>query len=446
MKICKIFIKKYQQFKNFDLDFTCPDTGLPLEKICFIGKNGTGKTTLLNLLKEALLGLEKGHLGQIDFLKIYIEGHFYYILQQEKLQIFKTDKEDSFWHFFIKNEKTGSKKFFQEIDNHKLSKNETQSLLNRIIFKNNSNQVVIHAPAESNQAYQKIEDVPSTNLNQALNLFQDFPFYHTIAAEHVHDFWKLLIFLIKKRENDFREFEKREENLDKTVRQVNREFDKTNPVILEKVGQIWNKILRSAGLEFDTEDASNPIQLNDNLKAYIRLISSKEKIEYHQLSTGIRNFIFKLGHLYALYFNRKIEAGFLLVDEPESSLFPDFLYDLIDTYFNITQNTQFFVATHHPIIAAQFQAYERFILTFNEDKFVEARKGLTPVGDDPNDILIQDFSIRNILGKEGIKSWERFIKLKTLIPLQQDKKVKKTMIEEFMKIGNAYNFAINEIS
>ncbi|WP_446405844.1 AAA family ATPase [Coleofasciculus sp. C1-SOL-03] len=63
--------------------------------------------------------------------------------------------------------------------------------------------------------------------------------------------------------------------------------------------------------------------------------------------------IFKLGHIKTLYFQRQIERGFLLVDEPENSLYPDLLYDLIEQYLSIIQNTQFFVATHNPIIAAQ---------------------------------------------------------------------------------------------
>ena len=50
MKICSIHIKGYQQFADTYLDFNNPKTGEPADKICFIGPNGTGKSTLLNLL------------------------------------------------------------------------------------------------------------------------------------------------------------------------------------------------------------------------------------------------------------------------------------------------------------------------------------------------------------------------------------------------------------
>nr|MBP7284499.1 AAA family ATPase [Leptospiraceae bacterium] len=46
MKICKVYIKGFQQFEDLELDFTNPKTGEPLDKICFIGRNGTGKSTI----------------------------------------------------------------------------------------------------------------------------------------------------------------------------------------------------------------------------------------------------------------------------------------------------------------------------------------------------------------------------------------------------------------
>ena len=271
-------------------------------------------------------------------------------------------------------------------------------------------------------------------------MFKFFPLGHLISGDTIKDFWTILIYHIKKRDEDFQNFQNQPENQDRTVRAVKAEFEKNNPSILEEIAKLWNKILDKAGLEFDYENAKNPIQLTDNLHAYIKLKSTGERIEYNQLSTGIRNFIFKLGHIYSLYFNRNIEKGFLFVDEPENSLFPDFLYDLVETYTNITENTQIGMATHNPIIAAQFESYKRFILEFGEDGYVYARRGITPIGDDPNDILIKDFGVRSILGKQGVEKWEEYIKLKTLIPLENDKNKKRQMMRKFMKIGNDYNF------
>lgn len=58
MKISKISIHNYQQFKDFTLDLTYPaghpKAGQALDKVCFIGQNGTGKTTILNVIQHML--------------------------------------------------------------------------------------------------------------------------------------------------------------------------------------------------------------------------------------------------------------------------------------------------------------------------------------------------------------------------------------------------------
>ena len=127
-------------------------------------------------------------------------------------------------------------------------------------------------------------------------------------------------------------------------------------------------------------------------------------------------------------------------------MYPDFLYDLIETYTELTQNTQFFVSTHSPIIAAQFEPFERFILDFDDNAKIVVRKGTIPVGDDPNDILSKDFYVRNLMGKEGVKKWERYIELKSLIQKEKDIETKSQLADEFIEIGNAYNFDLNAIS
>lgn len=56
MKLTRLRIRGFQQFQDVDLDFTDPETGEPLEAICFLGPNGTGKSTLLRALFELLRG------------------------------------------------------------------------------------------------------------------------------------------------------------------------------------------------------------------------------------------------------------------------------------------------------------------------------------------------------------------------------------------------------
>ena len=439
MKICKIIIKDFHQFKDFELDLTHPETGEPLEKVCFIGSNGTGKTKLLNTI-DHFFSAQTVNDVPLTYLKLQDETlsrSIWAVFTQENKAFFDENIEDyKGWEEEIY---TIIRKTYLEFQ-YALTSN---SSLDDYVIEDAINQLnptlAIFCPAELEKTVEFL-DVPQTNLNDSLKLFEQFPSNHIVSNETITDFWKTLIYHLKKRDNDFLEFQNLEENQNRRVREVKEMCDQQHPRILDSLAKLWDEILGKAGLEFDAAGASNPIQLTDNLKAYIKLKSTGERINYNDLSTGIRNFIFKVGHIYSLYFNRPIERGFLLVDEPENSLFPDFLYDLVDIYRRITHNTQIFMATHNPIIAAQFEPYERFVLEFDEQGYVRARRGTVPVGDDPNDILSKDFGVRSLLGKEGVKKWERYIELRTLIKLTENKEEKSRMLDEFMRIGNEYNF------
>nr|MCU0346781.1 ATP-binding protein [Saprospiraceae bacterium] len=449
MKISRLIIPDFQQFKDFDLDLTYPErherAGEPLDKVCFIGGNGTGKSTLLQGVYTQLSAPLNGAIPfwQKTAIKLKIDSNSYYWIPNAKMGLDASIEEGNSFRDVLNFLKHGL--FVNSISNY-LKDDVRAHFANQNA--ENERDFLIYCPSESQyNSYVNFNDVPPVSLDKSLSLFEKFPITNIVSNGTVEEFWKLLIYHLKKRENDFRTFESLPENQIKTVKEVRELFEKQHPDILKSLSDFWNKILAKAGLEFDYEGAKNPIQLTDNLQAYIRLKNSKEHIGYNQLSTGIRNFIFKLGHIFALYFNRNIESGFLLVDEPENSLFPDFLYGLVDTYVDTAKNTQIFMATHNPIIAAQFQPYERFILEFEEGTgHVKVRRGTTPVGDDPNDILIKDFGIRSILGREGVTKWERYIELKTLIPLEHDPAKKNSMIEEFMQIGSDYNFAADAVS
>ena len=55
MKLTNLTLKGYNQFKDVQIDLTYPDghskEGEPLDKVCIIGQSGSGKTSLLRLIK-----------------------------------------------------------------------------------------------------------------------------------------------------------------------------------------------------------------------------------------------------------------------------------------------------------------------------------------------------------------------------------------------------------
>ncbi len=454
MKIRKIWIKGYNQFKDIFIDFTHPETGEAVDKVCFIGGNGTGKSTLLRLIKEIFSGsiiqqcyaIEMNLSGRnAIFFNKFIQNGQNTTQDQLFLDASITEKENWFNYVLENDGEDVRKKFEKDIYGFELFINR----FNEMQLQNNVSDLLIYSPPEgTNSSYSDIKDVPETNVNFALGLFSRFPFYHNVSSDYVRSFWTILIYLIKQRQEEQEKFETTPENINKTKKDLIAEFDAKYPRILKKLAEVWDKILEDAGLYFNADEATNPIQLTDNLWAYIYTKETKIPIEYNQLSTGIRNFIFRIGHIYSLYFNREIKNGIVLIDEPENSLFPDFLYDLVETYQKVLvdkngdRNSQLFMATHSPIIAAQFEPYERIILEWDEPGSVKAHKGSAPVWDDPNDILKKDFGISNLMGKKGEMVWQEYLQMKKKFRNTADTDEKATLEKQITKLGGDYNFSV----
>ncbi len=449
MKIARIIIKGFQQFQDFDLDLTDPHTGQPLEKVCFIGRNGTGKSTLLRLICARLqvlltppLNARNGADTAKCLVGITTNDKKYWLagsLPGVGTALFGSIEESSLWPVLVSGVRP-------QRGMHGVTRGWSEYVAASLDVQLTQGDLLIDSPPDATSLLPAGRHLPDASVDRALKLLSDFPVFHEVSAEQVNSFWNVLIYHIKKREQDWQEYLQQPENRNKSVADVEAEFQKSHPEILVEIAQLWNRILATAGLEFDYQAAKKPVQLSDNLEAYIKVRKSGQRLEYNALSSGIRNFIFRLGHIFSLYFGREIRNGFLLLDEPENSLFPDFLYDLIDIYAQIVGNTQVFMATHNPIIAAQFRPEERVILEFDDSYHVKPRRGVTPEGDDPNDVLAKDFDVRSIYGPEGLKKWERFLELRRLVRQTSDSVRKRELIDEYMQIGNAYNFAADAIS
>lgn len=285
-----------------------------------------------------------------------------------------------------------------------------------------------------------MNDVPLTNLDAALQFLRSPSLKFVVGQENVAGFWQHLIALVKHREARLLEYSQKPANQERTVRQVREEFLEKNPDILKELTELWKPILGKAGLLFDFKEASIPIQLTDNLKAYIKLAADNSVIPYADLSTGIRSFLFRLGHLFTIFRFHPNKGGIVLIDEPENSLYPDFLFDLVGYYEQSAPGAQMFFATHSPIVAAQFKPEERFILEFDPDLGIKVRRGVTPEGDDPNDVLLKDFAVRTLYGTKGVESWKRFRELDLSIQTETDPQKRKAMLKEYLELGRTYNF------
>ena len=137
-------------------------------------------------------------------------------------------------------------------------------------------------------------------------------------------------------------------------------------------------------------------------------------------------------------FKLDTKDSIILIDEPERSLYPDLQMELIDYYRKLAPESQLIVATHSPFIAASFEPEERFILSFDEKGKVVVNRGTSPIGDDPNDMLHNDFGV-NYYNKYGQEKHAEYIDLKQKMYLENDETIKKEYAEKLEKIGDAYN-------
>ncbi|MCY7356572.1 MAG: ATP-binding protein, partial [Rudanella sp.] len=201
-----------------------------------------------------------------------------------------------------------------------------------------------------------------------------------------------------------------------------------NPRI-ELAENCLNPILEKFFLELSLAgESKSPISLRT--KAGVQ-------IPNNTLSTGTRQLLATAIPIYK--FDTKDTV--ILFDEPERSLFPDVQRELVRYYTGLAPDAQFFFATHSPIIAAAFEPCERFILYFDENGEVKFHNGVAPEGDDPNDILRQDFGMEYLMLQKGLEEYERYRQLAMQIRVETDEEKKNQLIFERLELGNRYNFA-----
>jgi predicted ATP-dependent endonuclease of OLD family len=446
MKITGIDISDYRQFRNLNFDFTYPadhpnptKAGQPLDKVCFIGQSGTGKTTLLRVIWEFLeaINLVVSAKGQLQDESSFENGYVPESVSEIKLSVqigesptvvdtkYKIQASEieylNNWYseklsisdqFQLKD----TKKFclfikdsiIQEADNFLaeqfkgIAKTESQieiekqsrwDLINKV-----GNQKIIQlgdgkSPLIWRYLLKEIYQYNDTGLELARNVLEK---NGALPLE------ELMLRLDSWRENT------------------------TNPRT-DLAERCLNPILKKIHLEMDTISVEVPIVIKTQ---------TGFKPDSSYLSTGIRQILATAIPIYKFDTTDTV----ILFDEPERSLFPDVQRELVDYYVRLAPTAQFFFATHSPIIAASFEPCERFILFFNEDGEVDFHRGVAPEGDDPNDILSEDFGMSTLMGEKGLEAYQRYRNLFVEIKNEQDPERKQALVVKQAKLSDQYNF------
>lgn len=418
MKINKITVNDFQQFENLELDFTYksgPKKGKPLDKVCFIGQSGTGKTTLLELIAEYCYRKES---GLIEWLGIPEKAIFEVevedlIKEQNKLLLYVKDEILSNMTVFT------SKKYPANLGGKK-PKNPGDFAW----FDKNTG---LKTSQEAEKEQQRITEIRD-KIDQEKII--------TISNETTIHIWEYLLDDIKKYDNEIRRkgAELIERGLFTDTDKMREEIEawrkkNTNPRI-DLAKKCLNPLLAKFNLEVNTEVSNAFIEIRQ------KNIKSNQSIPINGISTGTKQVILSAIPLFKL----DTTGTIICFDEPERSLFPDIQLGLIEYYQSLAPDAQFFIATHSPIIAASFEPEERFILYFDDAGKVKVKNGVSPIGDDPNDILKNDFDMVHLMNQYGVNAYKKYLELKAEIHGENDKEKKKVLLQEMITLGDKYDF------
>ena len=413
MKISKLHIDQFRHLENLDFDFTYPEDfhieekrGKPLDKICFIGQSATGKTSLLELID-----IKTHNNSYIDYPKEFQHHSSLEKLKASLCVIFNDQTKE----FCIKNKEILINYFVDE-------KLQTADLTKKIFF-----------PAELNISkiinFLEPESIQNLNENEK-NFFLKKYNQFKLGEENYNEIYKYI-------SNDFVEYQESilkkasaflssSQNKDKLLSELE-EWIKENPNPNLEFATKLNIVLKKLNLEVDTNNTLSLLQIKHS--------SNNTSVDINSLSTGTKLLISLLLPIYK--FNT--DDSIILIDEPERSLYPDIQMELMDYYQNLGSKAQFIVATHSPFIAASFEPDERFILYFDEEGKVAVRRGSSPIGDDPNDMLYNDFGI-DYINKYGKKAYNEYLEKRRQLLFEKNEEVKQKLQNEIESIGDKYNF------
>lgn len=426
MKLKNLKINSHLHLKDLEFDFTYPEghekAGQPLEKICFIGQSATGKTNILKLISEAILYLMRVEI--LNGTTIFERNENYSkTLEDGSLEIVFEGKD----LILIDNEIRYGNKKFNTIESNggtitPLLHNPKNA--NKIIYFDSnyiSNENIKYFNTKPLEIVFKGRDKDYENLDE-------FIFNENISDAYIIKLLKSFLDFRQKYDTKVRELLLKGyiSNLEK----FNKEFKKwqaENPNPIDSFSEKFDGLLNKLNLEIDKVNVDYPIPFKNK--------SNDEIIPISGLSTGTKGLLLYMLPLYQIDTSKSI----ILIDEPERSLYPDIQMELIDYFRKISPESQFVIATHSPFIAASFEPEERFILSFDKNGQVVVTRGISPIGDDPNDILHNDFGV-NYINKYGQKAFEEYKELKQKIYFEKNKKKKEEISSKLEELGEKYNF------
>jgi ABC-type lipoprotein export system ATPase subunit len=372
MKASKIILEDHLHFKKgLEIDLTFPEGHTkqhePLDKICFLGQSGTGKTALLNLIKYCVCGDKDYNKEGIDLSKMVKGGIcFYYRLDERNL--LKVSVGD---YQFEHHERHGSSKEWKKVEypgawleamNPALAKC-TPLLINfPFCVVNPETNTAERSKALLDASTGELKPIPKRDIwdfdpvtvNYIWNIVFDD------VANYITQYKGIKVELFDRL---------REKPLDgDQILKVFQQWELKHPNPIQALADnCLDVIFKEFNLKVDANlkayRLEDSVGQNDDKRIVIRSMRNNEIVEYPFLSTGTKQVLLTAIPLYFLQPKNSI----ILFDQPETSIYPNVQIRLPALYQEIAPNNQFFFATHSPLLASSFDPWEIVELRFDPD-------------------------------------------------------------------------------
>lgn len=352
MKIEKVHIKNIKGIKDLELSFR-KDNKI-LDVIVLAGVNGSGKTTILESIKDFFnntnINYDEPEKSNVN-LDIFFE-------EFEKNNIEEAEKncKDKYEHKL--------QDFFRALKSYEYSRKNNNEYYDNLIAKRFENPPkIIYVPAEN-----KFEEIQT----YSTTLSREYKFINIINSNVIRD----IPSYIATRRNHLATIEE-----DLTMKEI------TNKVVNE-INSIFDILELDVKLKgFSKDEKTMPIFEN----------SAGEEFDINDLSSGEKQLFLRTLSIKML----EPKNSIILIDEPELSLHPKWQQRIIEVYKKIGENNQIIIATHSPHILGSVSNENIFILYRDEKGKIEAKTGdeLYSSYGQPVDRVLKD-----IMGLESVRT------------------------------------------
>ena len=351
MKIEKVHIKNVKGIKDLELSFKKDDKILDL--IVLAGVNGSGKTTILEAIKDFFnnanvnySNLEKSNVNLAVFFEDFEKNKI------EEAEKYSDNFKHALWEFF---------NTLRSYDYYRKDSNDYYQ--NQIAKRFDIPPKIIYVPAEN-----KFEEIQT----YSTTLLKKYEFINIINSNVIKD----IPSYIATRRNYLATIEE-----DLTMKEI------TNKVV-DEINGIFNILELDVKLKgFSKDEKTMPIFEN----------SAGEEFDINDLSSGEKQLFLRTLSIKML----EPKNSIILIDEPELSLHPKWQQRIIEVYKKIGKNNQIIVATHSPHILGSVSSENIFILYREENGKIEAKTGdeLYSSYGQPVDRVLKD-----IMGLESVRT------------------------------------------